>query len=233
MTTGAYFFAQLDFPGDDARRAWERRPIDPWSVDGRAAIAPWRAIWSEPVRTELFGDSVGLVGTSYDEAQARAALAPLIGKQRVVRVQAVPEAGGTTAYTFHLAGELVPGAPVADVLRFLDGVERDLAFARVDLGPRTELCAWLTGYDGFERYVETLALVALAAHGAATAAAGFVVPWGSDPDLWAFGELGWGAGDAVARSIVDDVQNLGAETEALIDAALPRLVEQVGGAAAP
>jgi len=106
-------------------------------------------------------------------------------------------------------------------------------FARVDDGARTQLCAWLTGYDGFERYVETLALVALTAHGAATSAAGFVVPWGSDPDLWAFGELGWRDGDAAARVIVDDVQNLGEETEALINATLPRLIERVGGAAAP
>jgi hypothetical protein len=230
--SGAYFFAQLDFPDDAARRAWEARPIDPWSVEGRAALAPWRAIWPEPVRTELFGDSVGLEGTSYDEAQARAALAPLIGKSRVVRVQAVPEAGGTTAYTFHLAGELVPGTSVADVLRFLDRAERDLAFARVDEDARTQLCAWLTGYDGFERYVEALALVALAAHGAATTAGGFVVPWGADPDLWAFGELGWKDGDGAARFVVDDLQNLGEEVEQLVNAALPRLVETVGGPAA-
>jgi hypothetical protein len=230
--SGAYFFAQLEFPDEQARAAWDARPLDPWSDEGRATLAPFRAIWSEAVRTELFGDSVGLARSTHDEAAARAALAPLIGRKRVVRVRAVPDDGGTTAYTFHLAGELVPGASVAAVCRFLEQADRDVAFARVDEGARTQLLAWLVGYDGFERYAETLALVALAAHGAATSADGFFVPWGADPDLWAFGELGWKDGDGAARFVVDDIQNLGEETETLATAALPRLVEKVGGGAA-
>jgi hypothetical protein len=230
---GAYFFAQLEFPDEDARRAWEARPLDPASVLGRAALAPFRGLWSEEVRTELFGDSVGLARTTHDEVAARAALAPLIKKSRVVRIEAVPDVGGTTSYTFRLAGPLAPDTSVADVCRFFEQDEGDIAFARVDTGARTELLAWLTGYDGFERYVETLALVALAAHGVATSCDGFFVPFGpANPDLWAFGELGWKAGDGAARFVVDDLQNLGEETEALINAALPRLVEHVGGPAA-
>jgi hypothetical protein len=228
--SGAYFFAQLEFPDEPARLAWEARPLEPWRD---AVLAPFRAIWSEELRTELWGDRVGLARTTHDEAQARAALAPLIGRSRIVRVDAVPDEGGTTAYTFHLAGPLAPGATVAQVCRFLERDEGVLSFARVDEGARTQLLAWLVGYDGFERYVETLALLALAARGAATSCDGFFVPWGSDPDLWAFGELGWkdGDGDVDARFAVDDIQNLGEETERLINASLPRLVEQVGGAA--
>lgn len=225
--SGVYFYASFSFPDAIARAAWAKSPLDPATEGSR--LAPFRKIWTDAVRTDLFGSSVGLSHVQHDEAAARRALAPLIGDATVAQTERVDESDGTRSFTFHLAGELRRGASIDEACAFLD--RNDLAFARVDEGSRTELLAWLDGYDGFERYVELLTLAALLADGHATAGHGFFVPAGIDADLADYGEWSWDEGPLQFET--SDIQNFGGDAEQWLEDAMPKLEPLADGFVRP
>ena len=229
--SGVHFYASLQFPNADARAAWLARPIDPRDERATQLLEPLRSIWNGEVRTELFGGSVGLARSTDDEATARAALSHLIGDARVTRVETAPDEGGSTRYTFYLAGRLAPGHRCARCATSggRDGGDGHLV-REGRLGARTDVMAWLDGTDGFDEFVEVLSLIALGAHGLASSAAGFFVPTGdTNPDLGDFGEFSWEEGGAPTFG-VGDIQSLGEETDARIKEAWPSLVATVGPA---